>query len=175
MPIKKAIFLDRDGVINKEKIHLFRVEDFEFIDGVFDACRCFISQGFLIVIITNQAGIAKGYYTESDYNILTDWMLERFIENGVYISGVYHCPHHPDFTGLCQCRKPAPGMILRAAGELGINLAESLLVGDKFSDVEAGRAAGIAGNFLITTGHRFDHDEAKHKGFMVINSLEELI
>jgi len=151
--MKKALFLDRDGVINKEKNYLYRIEDFEFIDGVFETCKYFQNQGYLIIVITNQAGIARGKYTEFDFEVLTKWMLSKFQENGINISKVYHCPHHPDFSGNCDCRKPNPGMILQAQKEFNVDLKNSILVGDKNSDIEAGLNAGISNNYLISTGH----------------------
>jgi D-glycero-D-manno-heptose 1,7-bisphosphate phosphatase len=157
--MKSALFLDRDGVINVEKEYLFRIEDFEFIDGVFDACRYFASIGYLIVIVTNQAGIARGYYTEDDYERLTTWMLKRFLDEGVAISKVYHCPHHPDYSGECGCRKPMPGMLLKAARDLGIILEDSIMIGDKDSDMQAAKNAGIAKRFLVKTGHPITNED----------------
>ncbi len=151
--MKKALFLDRDGVINKEKNYLYKIEDFEFIDGVFEACRYFQNQGYLIIVITNQAGIARGKYTEKDYELLTEWMIKEFEKEGVYISKVYHCPHHPEFTGECKCRKPKPSMLLDAQRDFDIDLSQSILVGDKNSDIEAGINAGVGNNYLISTGH----------------------
>ena len=97
----KALFLDRDGVINKEKDYLYKIEDFEFIDGVFETCQYFQSKGHIIIIITNQAGIARGKYSEKDYEILTEWMKNEFIKKDIKITQVYHCPHHPNYSGEC--------------------------------------------------------------------------
>ena len=151
--MNKALFLDRDGVINKEKNYLYKIKDFEFIDGVFEACQNFQKLGYLIIIITNQAGIARGKYSENDFNILTQWMSKEFEKRDILISKVYHCPHHPDFNGECECRKPKPKMILDAEKDFNIDLSQSILVGDKNSDIEAGIHAGIQKNYLITTGH----------------------
>lgn len=140
---KKALFIDRDGVINIDKVHVYRKEDFEFNEGIFDLCRKYVEEGYLIIVITNQAGIAKGIYGEKEFDALTRWMLEQFSAKGVEISGVYHCPHHPDFTGPCECRKPNPGMIRQAARDFDLNMSECLLIGDKETDLEAGRRAGI--------------------------------
>jgi D-glycero-D-manno-heptose 1,7-bisphosphate phosphatase len=141
--MRKALFLDRDGVINIEKHHAYRKEDFEFTEGIFDLCKEYLNSGFLIIVITNQAGIAKGYYTESDYNLLTKWMIDQFRGKGVHISKVYHCPHHPDITGPCDCRKPNPGMLHKAIKEFDLDISECVLIGDKESDLQAGRNAGI--------------------------------
>lgn len=147
---QKALFLDRDGVINKEINYLNRIEDFIFIDGIFEICHFFQNKGYKIFIITNQAGISRGYYTEDDYQKLTKWMLEEFQNNGISITKVYHCPHHPEITGICACRKPNPQMILNAQFEFDLNLSESVLIGDKLSDIEAGKNAGVGLNILIS-------------------------
>ena len=147
--MNKALFLDRDGVINIDKNYVHKIKDFEFIDGIFDLCDFFQKKDFLIFIITNQAGIARGYYNEKDFSNLTTWMLKEFSKRGIEITKVYYCPHHPDFTGECNCRKPKPGMILRAKEEFNVDLTNSILIGDKNSDIEAGIKAGIKYNFLI--------------------------
>lgn len=141
--MKKALFLDRDGVINVDKHHVFRKEDFEFIEGIFDICLAYQADGFLIFVVTNQAGIAKKIYSEQDFSELTGWMLDRFRDHGVEISKVYYCPHHPDYTGSCDCRKPKPGLIARAAVEYDIDLSSSVMIGDRESDIAAARNAGI--------------------------------
>jgi len=105
-----------------------------------------LHKGYLLFIITNQAGIARGYYTEEQFHVLIDWMIKQFENQGVLIKKVYLCPYHPDFTGGCECRKPNPGMILQAAKEFDIDLSESILIGDKESDIEAGERAGVKTN-----------------------------
>ena len=141
--MNKALFIDRDGVINVDKNHVFMKEDFEFQEGIFDLCIKYIKEGYLIIVITNQAGIAKGLYTEDDFERLTLWMTGQFFERGIIISKVYHCPHHPDITGYCDCRKPAPGMILKAVKECDLDISECVLIGDRESDLQAGINAGI--------------------------------
>lgn len=171
---RPALLLDRDGVVNREGEHLYRVEDIEFIDGLFDTCRYVRQKGYALVIITNQAGIARGKYDEEDFIRVTRWMEDTFREEGAPLDRVYHCPHHPEYTGDCSCRKPEPGMILRAASDLDLNLPASVLVGDKFIDVEAGRRAGVGHNLLVTTGHSFDREEARRRGIPVIENLREV-
>jgi D-glycero-D-manno-heptose 1,7-bisphosphate phosphatase len=141
--MNKALFLDRDGVVNVDKGHVFLQDQFEFSKGIFGLCREYSDDGFLILIITNQAGIAKGLYTEADFVRLTKWMVKQFRKNRIIISKVYYCPHHPDINGHCECRKPAPGMILQAIKEFDLNISECVLIGDKDTDLEAGRRAGI--------------------------------
>jgi D-glycero-D-manno-heptose 1,7-bisphosphate phosphatase len=153
-----AVFLDRDGVINVERNYVHRIEDFEFLPGVFEGLRTLRDAGLRLVVVTNQAGIGRGLYDEADYQRLSAHMRERLREHGIELAGVYHCAHHPtagvgDYRCECDCRKPAPGMLLRASRELSIDLARSALVGDKISDIEAGRAAGLERCVLVRTGH----------------------
>jgi D-glycero-D-manno-heptose 1,7-bisphosphate phosphatase len=148
----KALFLDRDGVVNVEKHYVHKRRDFEFMEGIIPLCARFQTAGFWIVIVTNQSGIAQGLYPESAYLRLNEWMLEEFACHGVAISGTYHCPHHPEFSGNCDCRKPKPGMILRARDELDLDLTKSVLLGDKERDLEAGRRAGIT-HLGLVHGH----------------------
>ena len=146
---KKALFLDRDGVINIEKNYLYKKEDFEFVDGIFELCRYFQDKGYLIFVVTNQSGIARGYYTKEDFLALTEWMEEAFKKQGITITKTYYCPHHPEITGECTCRKPLPGMLLQAAKEFDIDLQNSILVGDKQSDIEAAHNAKIQKAYLF--------------------------
>lgn len=154
MPDRPAVFLDRDGVINEDLNYVHRREDFRFLPGVLDACRQLSRAGYLLVVVTNQAGIARGYYDVAAFEALTSWMKQEFANAGAPLAGVYYCPHHPDgalpeLRRACACRKPAPGMLLQAQRELGIDMGRSILVGDKASDIEAGIAAGVGGLFLI--------------------------
>lgn len=153
----KALFLDRDGVINVDKKYVYKIEDFEFIDGVIETLRYFQELGYLLIIITNQAGIGRGYYSEEDFRILNEWMLTQFANKGVHISKVYYSPFHPEhgigkYKRESFYRKPNSGMILQAQKEFDIDLAKSILVGDKESDIEAGINAGIKVNVLVSNG-----------------------
>lgn len=149
-----AAFLDRDGVINIDHGYTYRQQDFEFIPGVLSASAVLASAGFALVVVTNQSGIGRGLYEESDFLALTQWMRERFADAGAPLAGVYFCPHHPqDALGIyrqdCQCRKPAPGLLLKAAQELSLDLKRSVMFGDKASDLEAAQAAGVATRILL--------------------------
>ena len=147
------MFLDRDGVINVDRGYVHRPEDFEFIDGIFELCRRARQQDCLIFVITNQAGIARGFYTEDDFLTLTQWMCEAFESAGAAIDRVYFCPFHAEhgigkYKRESAFRKPAPGMILQAAKEFDVDLQHSVLVGDMETDIEAGVAAGVGCNLL---------------------------
>ncbi|PKF61833.1 D-glycero-beta-D-manno-heptose-1,7-bisphosphate 7-phosphatase [Psychromonas sp. psych-6C06] len=154
---KRAIFLDRDGVINVDNGYVSVVDDFEFIDGVIEALQRLKDKGYLIVVITNQSGIARGYFTEEQFHTLTEWMDWSLVDRGVELDGIYYCPHHAEY-GIgkykmdCECRKPKAGMINEAVQELNIDITQSILVGDKVSDIQAGLVAGITTNYLVRTG-----------------------
>lgn len=144
----KALFLDRDGVINIDHGHVGKIEDFEFIDGIFDLCKIAQDKGYIILVITNQGGIAKGYYTEEDFLRLTNFKEGKFKEKGINILKTYYCPYHIDgkiekFKKESSDRKPNPGMILRAVKEFNIDPSQSILIGDKKTDIEAGKSAGV--------------------------------
>jgi D-glycero-D-manno-heptose 1,7-bisphosphate phosphatase len=150
----KALLLDRDGVINVEKSYVWRIEDFEFLPGIFDLCHVGQALGLIPIVATNQAGIGRGYYTEQDFQALTEWMLGAFRARGIDIGRVYHCPYHPT-AGVGEYhrdsfdRKPNPGMIFRAQDDFNLDLARSVLVGNKDSDIQAGRAAGVGYNLRL--------------------------
>ena len=155
MPIA---FLDRDGVINQELDYVHRIEDFHLLPGVVDGLGLLHRSGYQLVVATNQAGIGRGLYSEVDYELLTAHMKALLAAAGAPLSAVYHCPHHPSaalgaYRIDCDCRKPRPGMLLQAARDLGLDLAQSVIVGDKHSDLEAGRAAGLAACVLVESGH----------------------
>jgi D-glycero-D-manno-heptose 1,7-bisphosphate phosphatase len=146
----KALFLDRDGIINIEKNYLYKIEDFEFIEGIFNLTRYYTDLGYLLIIVTNQSGIARGYYTEKQFLELTIFIEKKFTSNGLSIAKTYYCPHHPDITGLCSCRKPLPGMFIDAQEEFNIDLNASIMIGDKESDMEAAYKAGIKQRILFS-------------------------
>jgi D-glycero-D-manno-heptose 1,7-bisphosphate phosphatase len=154
--LRKAAFLDRDGVINRDKGYVYRWEDFEFMPGAVEAMRRLQNAGYELVIVTNQSGIARGYYTEEQYLLLSSSLLAKLSDLGVNITGIFHCPHHPRgsvpaYAIDCDCRKPSPGMIERAARELGLSLPDSMLIGDKDSDIAAARAAGVGRAHRVTS------------------------
>jgi D-glycero-D-manno-heptose 1,7-bisphosphate phosphatase len=149
----QALFLDRDGVINADYGYVYRADQVCFIEGIFELCRHAHSLGYLIIVVTNQAGIGRGYYTQSDFEKLMNWMKAVFVKEGCPITDVYWCPNHPTAgTGKYKSdsfwRKPNPGMILAAAQKYKLDLAHSVLIGDKVSDISAGLSAGIHCNLL---------------------------
>ncbi|WP_375723114.1 D-glycero-beta-D-manno-heptose 1,7-bisphosphate 7-phosphatase [Arcobacter sp. KX21116] len=168
--MQKAIFLDRDGVINIEKNYLYKVEDFEFITGVFDTLKYLQDNDYKLFIITNQSGIGRGYYTQEDFNNLTSWMLEEFAKNGITISQVELCPHAP--TQECNCRKPKTGMIDNILKNHKIDLGNSWLIGDKKSDILCAKNAGIKSSIQVKTGH--DFDESSSLANFVCDSIKEV-
>lgn len=159
--MNKALFLDRDGIINVDHGYVYRLEHFEFVDGIFTICQHAQALGYQIIVITNQSGIARGMYSETDFLSLTNWMKKQFLQHRVNITDVYFCPHHPTkgdgiYKVACDCRKPAPGMILQAAKKHNINLSESIFVGDKISDMQAAQSAGIENRLLINGKYNDD-------------------
>lgn len=144
----RALILDRDGVVNLDTGYVHRISECRFVDGIFDLTAAFAARGYQIVIATNQAGIARGYYSEADFDAFMAWMRGVFAEHGVEIAGIYYCPDHPQhgigrYRRTNDRRKPGPGMLLQAIKDLRLDPAACWTVGDKQSDIEAGRRAGI--------------------------------
>ena len=144
---KKIIFLDRDGVINYDYGYVSQIDKFEFIDGVFEACKYFQKLNYEIIIVTNQSGIGRGYYSEKEFYTLTQWILNRFKEQEINILKVYFCPHTPEEN--CRCRKPNIGMIENACKDFDIDLENSWLIGDKITDIQTAINANIKNYILI--------------------------
>ncbi len=157
--MKPAIFLDRDGVINREVNYLHKIEDFEWTERCIEALQNLQNKGYPLFIVTNQAGIGRGFYSEQDYQALTDWYLNELEQQGVHITAVEYCPHHPReaqgaYRQDCDCRKPKPGMLLSLIQQHQLDPAQSIMVGDKLSDMQAGYAAGIGRCVLVESGHK---------------------
>lgn len=151
---RKAAFLDRDGVINLDRAYVHQWDEFEFVPGAVDAMRRLREAGYVLIVVTNQSGLARGMYTEAQFQELTRRMREALAAAGAEVEAVYHCPHHPkgqvpELAVDCDCRKPEPGMILQAVREHGLSLEQSFMVGDKPSDIEAARAAGLGHAYIV--------------------------
>lgn len=161
--MKRAVFLDRDGTINIEKDYLYKIEEFEFVPGAPEAIRLLNQAGYIVVVVTNQSGVARGYYAEDDVEKLHRYIAGKLEAEGARIDAWLYCPHHPGGRGSyalpCNCRKPLPGMLVEAAKRLEINLEDSVMIGDKLADIEAGLAAGCR-TLLVRTGYG-SHEESK--------------
>ena len=173
-----AIFLDRDGTINVDHGYVHEIDEFEFIDGVIDALRELKEMGYALVVVTNQSGIARGKFTETQFETLTEWMDWSLADRGVELDGIYYCPHHPqgtveEYRQTCDCRKPHPGMFNSAQESLNIDMAASYMVGDKLEDMQAASAAGIGTKVLVRSGKPVT-SEAENAADWVINSLADL-
>ena len=153
---QKALFLDRDGIINIDHGYVSTIEEFEFIEGIFDLLRLFISKGYVLFIVTNQSGIGRGYYENRDFQMLTTWMLEALKEEGIEIEAVHHCHHAPEEK--CFCRKPAIGMVDAILFEHNIDLEDSWMIGDKQSDIDMAHNAHIAHTIAIGS-HSIENTE----------------
>ncbi len=172
--MNRAVILDRDGVINEDSGYLYKPEDFTFIEGIFHFCRAARQKGYLIIIVTNQSGIARGYYTEEDFLRLSDWMCNKFEEQGILIGRIYYCPYHPTegigrYKRDSYDRKPNPGMILKARDDFDLDLKHSIIIGDRDSDMIAGRKAGV-GKLLLLPG-KYEYTAADD--VKIINSLSD--
>lgn len=170
---RPALFLDRDGVINVDHGYVHKPEAAEFIDGIFELVVAAKRAGYLVVVVTNQAGIGRGYYSDADFHALMDWMKARFVERGGQIDAVYFCPYHPEhgigeYRRESEFRKPAPGMLLQAHRDLDIDMERSIFIGDMPTDMAAGRAAGI-GTLLHLNGENAGDDT------IVITQLSEAL
>lgn len=171
--MKQALFLDRDGVINVDHGYVHSPNQVDFIDGIFELVKYAKAANFIVVIVTNQAGIGRGYYTEEEFHNLMEWMKDRFVERDGLIDAIYYCPYHPEY-GIgeykrdSECRKPNPGMLLQAKRDFDIDMERSVFIGDKPSDIYAGRKAGV-GNLLL-----FEQN-TNNLEFVTIQNLSEAV
>lgn len=175
MTTHRALFLDKDGVINVNHGYVCTPDRTDFIDGIFGLCQAATRHGWLNVVATNQAGIARGYYTEREFRAYMEWMRGEFRRHGARLDAVYYCPHHPvhgigEYLRVCDCRKPGPGMLLAAMRELAIDPAQSVLIGDSASDAEAAEAAGL-GRILLLQPDASSQHLAQPRGAQALADL----
>jgi D-glycero-D-manno-heptose 1,7-bisphosphate phosphatase len=154
----KALFLDRDGVINIDHGYVSKIENFEFSEGIFDFLHLFIEKGYKLFIVTNQSGIGRGYYSQDNFETLTAWMIEEFKKQNIHIESVHHCSHAPE--ELCACRKPETGMVDEILAQNNIDLENSWLIGDKQSDIDLAHKSGIG--FTVAIGKRDISNTTEH-------------
>ncbi|RMX04173.1 D-glycero-beta-D-manno-heptose 1,7-bisphosphate 7-phosphatase [Corticibacter populi] len=174
--LNKALFLDRDGVINVDTAYVHKVEDFVFCEGIFELVREAKSREYQVVVVTNQAGIGRGYYSEADFTALMEWVAQQFVQQGGGLDGVYFCPDHPEhgkgpYRRHSDARKPGPGMLLQAQRDLRLDLPHSIMVGDNLTDMQAGMAAGVGTNLLV----RGDGQSSPRNDFVVIQTLSQVL
>ena len=162
----KVLFLDRDGVINIDHGHVSRIEDFVFIDGIFELCKYYISKNYKVIVVTNQTGIGLGLYTLDDFIKVNNYMLEEFKKHGVDILDVFYCPHDPNSN--CECRKPKPKMFFDAKDKYNIDLKNSIMVGDKVTDAIAAYNAGIKNIYLINNNEELDFNVLRVKTLLEV-------
>ncbi|GAA6205755.1 D-glycero-beta-D-manno-heptose 1,7-bisphosphate 7-phosphatase [Thalassotalea sp. SU-HH00458] len=172
--MNKALFLDRDGIINVDHGYVYQKENFEFTDGIFELCLEASNKGYKLIVITNQSGIGRGKYTVDQFKELTHWMTDQFKAKNIDIDDVYFCPHHPtkginEYLKVCECRKPKPGLILKAAKKYDIDLKHSVFIGDKGSDMEAAAAAGINNRILLAS----QYDDNSHVKAQYIEKITQ--
>ncbi len=172
----KAAFIDRDGVINEEKNYVHLIEEFVLLPGVVEGLSLLQNAGYKLIVVTNQAGIARGYYKISDMERLHDYLIKLLEQQGVILEKIYHCSHHPEakvkkLAINCECRKPAIGMLKRAEMDFNLDLKSSVIVGDKLSDVLAGKNAGLRRSVIVETGHKVPDDAHKFADFIAPNFI----
>ena len=177
----KALFLDRDGVINEDYGYVYQVQKFHLIENIKILIKEANLSGYKIIIITNQAGIGKNLYTNNDFKKLTKYMKDLFIKDGCYVDAVYHCPYHPTqgigrYLKNSYDRKPNPGMLLKAQKDFNLDMSKSILIGDKISDIEAGNNAFINTNILFSKNkNKNKNKNKKSHSFIEINCLTEAL
>lgn len=150
--MNKAIFLDRDGTINVEKEYLYKIKDWEWISGAIDAIKGFNNLGYYVIVVSNQSGIARGFYSKKNVDILHNYINKELEKRNARIDEYYYCPHHPQLTGTCKCRKPNVGMIEKAQNKYDISLKDSFLIGDRITDIETALNSNV-NPILVLTGY----------------------
>ena len=171
--MNKAVFLDRDGTINIEKNYLHKIDEFEYLPGAVEGLKRIYDKGYLLIIVTNQSGIARGYYSEEDFYRLNEWMISDLDTKGIKISKVYYCPHHPNASVAryrcdCNCRKPKTGMFWQAQKEFNIDFSESYAIGDKLRDLSICSETAVKGILI-------GKSEIRSENILACNNWNEII
>lgn len=177
--MRKVIFLDRDGTINVEKSYLHKWEDFEFEKNAIEGLKKLKDLGYEFIVVTNQSGIGRGYYTEEDLVTLNNQMTEKLKEFGIEILECFYCPHHPEkgigkYKVDCNCRKPNPGMLLEGIKKYDVDVENSFMIGDKKGDLEAGKKAGLK-SILVLTGYGKKIEEEVKGNYLIAKDLLEVV
>ncbi|MGL4509917.1 D-glycero-beta-D-manno-heptose 1,7-bisphosphate 7-phosphatase [Cetobacterium sp.] len=177
--MRKVIFLDRDGTINVEKSYLHKWEDFEFEKNAIEGLKELKNLGYEFIVVTNQSGIGRGYYTEEDLVTLNNQMIEKLKEFGIEILECFYCPHHPEkgigkYKVDCNCRKPNPGMLLEGIKKYNVDIENSFMIGDKKGDLEAGKKAGLK-SILVLTGYGKKIEEEVKENYLIAKDLLEVV
>jgi D-glycero-D-manno-heptose 1,7-bisphosphate phosphatase len=173
--MKKALFLDRDGIINIDNGYVFRPEEIVFVEGITDLLKSAVSKGYQLFVVTNQSGIARGYYEDKDVVKTHSFIKEHFANKDIEITEFQHCPHHPKFSGECDCRKPAPGMIKKLIIKYEIDPSQSVMIGDKPSDTQAGKNANVGKCILVSSQYMSEADESADHFISDIREAIDLI
>lgn len=176
--MRKVIFLDRDGTINVEKSYLYKWEDFEFEKNAIEGLKELKNLGYEFIVVTNQSGIGRGYYTEEDLVALNNQMTEKLKEFGIEILECFYCPHHPEkgigkYKVDCNCRKPNPGMLLEGIKKYDVDIENSFMIGDKKGDLEAGKKASLK-SILVLTGYGKKIEEEVKGNYLIAKDLLEV-
>ena len=171
MSKNKALFLDRDGVVIEDHGFVHTIDEVVFQKGMLDLGRFFTAKGWKIIVVSNQSGIARGYFTGEEAEVVHRFIAEKFNFHKISITDFFYCPHYPPITGPCKCRKPEPGMLLEAAAKHSIDLANSIMVGDKGSDMQAAAAAGIRKRYFLQGKYEY----APEEGVTVIRDLRDIL
>lgn len=177
--MRKVIFLDRDGTINVEKSYLHKWEDFEFEKNAIEGLKELKNLGYEFIVVTNQSGIGRGYYTEEDLVTLNNQMTKKLKEFGIEILECFYCPHHPEkgigkYKVDCNCRKPNPGMLLEGIKKYNVDIDNSFMIGDKKGDLEAGKKAGLK-SILVLTGYGKKIEEEVKGNYLIAKDLLEVV
>jgi len=173
---RKAFFLDRDGVVNFDVRYCHEPEKIELKPGFAEGLKLLHAAGFLAVVVTNQGGVALGMYESDAVDACHKRIQELLVPYGEKIDGFYYCPHHPKVQKDCSCRKPKPGLFFRAALDLGIDIGSSYMIGDRISDLEAGKNAGCRQGFLVDSFYFAEHaPKARKAGFLCVSTVADAV